>query len=72
MFIKHRHGSVITDQYASVADAVHAGVDLTGAKLTNANLMGAYLTNANLTGANLSYANLTGAIICLGNRQVTL
>lgn len=67
MFIKHRHGSVITDQYASVADAVHAGVDL-----TNANLMGAILSDANLTGADLTGADLTGAIICLGNRQVTL
>ena len=72
MIIKHRNGSVITDQYASVADAVQAGVILSDANLTGADLSDANLTDANLMDANLSDANLTGAILCLGNRQVTL
>lgn len=67
MIITHRNGSVITNQYATVADAIQAGVGLRFADLRGADLAG-----ANLRGANLTDADLTGAFIFLGNRQVTL
>ena len=47
MIITHRNGSVITDQYASAADAVQAGVNLWGADLWGADLTGALISVGN-------------------------
>jgi uncharacterized protein YjbI with pentapeptide repeats len=67
MIITHRYtGAVLfedglTTMRETVAAAVSAGANLSGAYLVGANLSGEYLGGANLSGADLSGAYLGGA-----------
>jgi len=45
------------------------GIDLSGAKLSNANLEGAWIDHANLEGADFHFANLEGAHLSYTNFQ---
>lgn len=62
-----RTDGMVIGEFASIAEAVASGADLSGANLCEADLRGANLREANLREANLSRANLREADLSRAN-----